>query len=663
MGLKQHLKGTAAVLTVTALAFALNGCGGKKEAKKFSVPKENLPAGVVSVIRPKPNNETIFVRALVQETARRNQVARLYTEALAHYDVEKGNAKDHEKLLKKAKAAWKSARDSASVAMFYAMGLSQLERTEGYDPYQKSKAMLTVPEIHLMPVAYAEVSKVKRVNNTKEEVFSKYSAKEIQEDLKKVPEGKELLAISQMYHTDGITAVDIMHTVNPNYNSSGRSWKDIGYDAAYRGAHVVKTAGKAAGTGLAAVAMVAAGGSTGGPVGLYLATLKTSTALIDTGVDAMQTLNVLVTGEENDFLNTTLKATGGLDTAASIVTFDLTKPIANLKGVGSYKFKEGATLVNQVKGFGYMTKMGLGSVAGELAKGNLKDAAKLINPEGVNNALGVMNGIYSTGKDINDAIKSGDKEKNKQETVVISSSETDDGKIETRTGLLSKKDKNKMTDKEKEEEKEKLKALGLTEEEVENAKKEAKQNKAAAATKSSQDLEKDAENVANAGGAGDYKNMFDMFIDSTRNGLIESILGPGGSMSDLDKILSEAAGEEMKATGLIISKDDKGNIKSVQVVGEKKNAGAPFASSKVAGTYRVYVPKEKKNVTVNVKDAGGKLSVTYSYYWGLEGKENKEATVEGPYTPSYDPQTGRGQLGEYSFQFTNNGGQMSLTVR
>ena len=93
MGLTKFLKGITAVLTVAALTFALGGCGGgKKKANKFTVPKEKLPAGVVSVIRPRPNNETLFVRMLVHEAVRRNCVAQMYTKALIHYDLTKGNA-------------------------------------------------------------------------------------------------------------------------------------------------------------------------------------------------------------------------------------------------------------------------------------------------------------------------------------------------------------------------------------------------------------------------------------------------------------------------------------------------------------------------------------------------------------------------------------------
>ena len=234
---------------------------------------------------------------------------------------------------------------------------------------------------------------------------------------------------------------------------------------------------------------------------------------------------------------------------------------------------------------------------------------------------------------------------------------TDDGKSETRTGLLSTKDKGKMTDKEKEEEKEKLKALGITEEEFEKAQKEAKENRAAAATMSSKDLEKNAEEVANAGGAGDYKNMFDTFVESTRQGLIESILGPGGNIHDLDKFLSEAAGEEMVATNVIVETDEKGN-KNLLVVGKKKDTTPPFAPAKVAGTYKV--PVNNGTVTIIVKSQGEGITLNYPYYRNNVLKHRTETPA------SYDSQTGKGTLvnegSTCSFWFTNSNGKMIMGV-
>ena len=273
-----------------------------------------------------------------------------------------------------------------------------------------------------------------------------------------------------------------------------------------------------------------------------------------------------------------------------------------------------------------------------------------------------MSGVYSTGSEIKGAMQSNDKGKNG--ILAISSSETEDGRIEVRTGLLSQKDRKKMTDKEKEAEKEKLKALGMTEKEIEETEKKVKQTKAADSVKTQKELEKEAQNLLEAGGGSDYKNMFDMLIDSTRQGLINAILGPGGKMSDLDKMLSEAAGEEMKATGVIVVKDDKGNIKSVQVVGEKKNATAPFAPSKVAGTYHLKVDGEP--VTVVVTANGGTISASYYYFmehYDEKGElTRKEKKTVGPFTPSYDPQTGYGSAGKYNFHFTNNGGSIGLSV-
>ena len=650
MRLTNCLKGAAAVLTVAILAFSLSGCGGgKKETKKYSVPADQLPAGIVSVITPRPNNETLFVRALVQEAVRRNYVAKKYNEALIHYDPKKGKVAEHKKLLQKSKKAWKSARDAASVAMFYAMGLSRMEREKGYDPYQKT-AMLTVPEIRLMPTAYA---KEEKKLNTKEEVFAKYSKMTIVKDMLKFPEGKRLLAISKMYHTDGQTAVEIMRTVNPNYRDAeqGKSMAADVADVAYKAANVAKTAGKAAGVVVAGAAAVAAA-----PAAVPAAVAVVAVKTADTVVDAHQTYTVLKTGEEDKDLNQMLKYTETADTAVSIVTFDLTKPVMNLKGTGQYKFVQGATTADKVRGYGYMTGQGLRSGLGELAKGELKSAVGLVNLEGSYNALGVVSGVYSR---VTDEPENKNNEKPKvydpNAAWVLTAREREDGKIETRTGIFDLINKSYDT----EENRKKAKALEKKIDDIIKQAKEEDKKKAAAATASHKELEKQAEEAASAGGANHYKEMFDIFLDSTRKGMLEAFLA-GGSSKDLDKLLSDAAGVEMKATGLTISRDAKGNITSASIAGEK--VAPPFAPSKVAGSYKVYVPRHKTTAYVTVRPNGGTISASY-YYFVTVGKDQKKESV-GPFTPSYNPQTGHGTAGAYSFQFTDNGGgQMSLTVR
>ncbi len=655
MGLMKYLKGTAALLTIAALAFALSGCGGgeKKKTKNFDVPADQLPAGVVSVITPRPNNETLFVRALVQEAARRNYVAKKYNEALIHYDSKKGNAAEHKKLLQKAKMAWKSARDAASVAAFYAIGLSQMERTKGYDPYQKT-AMLTVPEIHLMPVAYAKEDKKL---NTKEEVFSKYSKMTIVKDILKVPEGKRLLAISKMYHTSGETAIEIMRTVNPNYRAAeqGSSMAADAADVAYKAANIAKTAGKAAGVVVAGAAAVAAA-----PAAVPAAVAVVAVKTADTVVDAHQTYTVLTKDEEDKDLDQLLKYTETADTAVSIVTFDLTKPVMKMKGVGQYKFVEGATTADKIKGYGYMTGKGFQSGFGELAKLELGNAARLINVEGSYNALGVVTGVYSRMTDSPQDNKEKPKVYDPNAAWALSACEREDGRIETRTSVFDLINKQYDT----EENRKKAQALGKKIGDIIESAKEEKEKKAKSATASHKELEKEAEEAANAGGAGNYQKVFDVFLDSARKEMIENFLD-GGSKQDLDKLISEMAGEEMKATGVMISTDAQGNIVKASIVGEKKDA--PFAPSKVAGSYKVYVPKEKTTAYVTVRPNGGTISVSYYYYWEITNSKGevtkRQKESEGPFTPSYDPQTGRGTAGKYSFWFTNNGGQMSLSVR
>ncbi len=653
MGLPKYLKGVVAVLTVAVVSFALSGCGGgKKEVKEFSVPVDKLPEGIISVIKPKPNNETLFVRALVQEVIRQNIVAQRYNEALIHYDSLKGNAAEHEKLLKKTKEAWKSARDAASVATFYAMALSQLERTEGYNPYQNPKtAMLTVPEIHLMPVAYAKEDKK---YNSKEEVFSKYSPQLIRNDLKKIPEGKQLLAISKMYHTTGKAAVDIMNTVNPDYTPKGRSWGDITADVAYRSANVAKTAGKIAGVGLAAVGTMAAAG----PVAALAGGIAVTVKIVDTGLDAVQTSLVVLTGEEDKGLNKALAVTGTADTVVSIMTFDLSKPMMGNHGI---KFKDTGSLtkniINQAKGYvqgsaygaskaAQNVKGGIQSIKTGLLNynsgfpvGNLKLAAKqVMASEGNLNALSVTSGIIGLNDNYN--------------TLCSSSKETGDGRTETRTGSFSVKNGT-------EEDNLKAKALGLSSiEDLKKLEEAVKQQKADAAVATSKEFEKAAEEAANSGGAGQYTEMFNSFVDATREGLLEAILGPGGNMNDLDKILTEAAGEEMKATNIIVSRDEEGNITRAAIVGEKKNAEPPFAPAKVAGTYKV--PVDNGTVTIIVKVQGEGITLAYPYYRNNVLKHRTETPA------SYDPKSGKGTLvnegSTCSFWFTQTNGKMSMNV-
>lgn len=649
----KYLKGTAALLTVAALAFALNGCGGgKKEVKKFSVPADKLPAGVVSIISPMPNKETLFVRLLVQESVRRNVTAQQYTRALIHYDVKKGNAADHEKLLKKAKKAWQSARDSASVATFYAICLSKLERTKGYDPYQKT-ALLTVPEIRLMPTVYA---KEKGKLNTKVEVFSKYNASEIREDIDKVPEGKKLLAISKMYHTDGATACSIMNEVDPNYQASDRSWEDIGYDAAFKGCHVLKTVGKVAAVGVAIYAMAPAvaiytGVGAGTSIGATLAApviLTGSLGAVVTGTGSAlassgQTAHVLIYGEEHETLQKVVDAAETVDTIMNVGNL-LLKPT-----VGNIKLEMGLKDTKLAKPF----------LPKSLSPKELEETVKRIDNlndvyDGLSLSTSLSPGLDSVKNNIKNQLLS-NKDQILSNTLVISALKTEDGRTETRIGALSVENGT-------EEDKQKAEALGLlnssaTMDDLKKLPQTAEQAATSVAIATSKELEQGAEEVANAGGA-QYKGMIDSFVDSTRNGLLESILGPGASMDDLDKWLSKAAGEEMKATQLIVSTDEQGNVKDIKVVAQKKDKTPPFAPKKVAGTYKV--PYQGGSLKFVVKAQGENLIIDYQYYRNKELKHRREKPA------SYDPQTGKGVFAVENstcpFWFTNTNGKMSMGV-
>ncbi len=646
MGLTKYLKGAAEVLTVAALAFALNGCGGgKKEATKFTVPKEKLPSGVVSIIRPMPNKETLFVRLLVQESVRRNVAAQQYTRALIHYDVKKGNAADHERLLKKTKKAWQSARDSASVATFYAICLSKLERTKGYDPYQKT-AMLTVPEVRLMPTVYA---KENRKLNTKVEVFSKYNASEIREDIDKVPEGKKLLAISKMYHTDGATACSIMNEVDPNYQASGRSWEDIGYDAAFKGCHVLKTAGKVAAVGLAVYAVAPAvaiytgvgtatsiGATFAAPViltgSLSAVVTGTGSALASTG----QMTHVLIYGEEHETLQKVVDTAETLDTIVNVGNL-LIKPTA-----GKIKLEMGLKDTEIAKPF----------LPKNLSPKQLEETVKRI--DNLNDVYDFMSLSTSLSSGI-DSIKNNIKDQMPYDTLAISVIKTADGRTETRIGGLSAKNGS-------EKDKQTAEALGLLDssakmDDLKKLSKTAEQATASVAIATSKELEQGAEEVANAGGA-QYKGMIDTFVDSTRNSLLESILGPGASIDDLDKWLSKAAGEEMKATQLIVSTDEQGNVKDIKVVAQKKDTTPPFAPAKVAGKYKVPYNNSTLNFTVTAQ--GDNIIIEYQF------ARNNVMTKRREKPAAYDPQTGKGMFAVEGstcpFWFTNSNGKMSMGV-
>lgn len=516
---------------LAALLFLLAGCGGKENSKNFSVSAEKIPAGVFSIVRPQVNKETLFVRGMVQEAYRRYIVARLYTGALVHYDVNKGNAEEHKNLLKKTQSAWKSARDTASVASFYAIGLSRLERTEGWSGYKETAAL---NEFNLMKSAYAaESEKEKKKKKTdyatlnyksKDDVLREYSQAQLRKMLDKYPEGKQLLGISCALQIDGKTACDIMNTVNPDYQHEGRTWQDIASDTAYRGASVLKTAGKAAGVGLAAIGTAAATAPAAVVVGGTVVLIK----IVDTGLDAVSTGLVVFTGEEDKSLNKALAVTGTADTVASVVTFDLTKPV--LGG----NLQEGATVGKYLQG----NFQGAKETLGLISTNGLKTAAKNINPEGANNAIGVITGLMGL--------------KGNYDTLVVTEKNTEDGKTETRTGALTVQNPEKN-------DKETAASLDAS---LDNAQKQAEataKEREAAKEAGADDYAKAAEAVEKAGGADKYKDNVDKIVEETRKELTDALPGTNPDDGTLDEEIATTAAEESKASG-VISGEESGDI-------------------------------------------------------------------------------------------------------
>ncbi len=663
MGFMTRRKRMASVLAAVIIAAALTGCGGKKEApaKAFAVPPDQMPEGVISLVTPMPNNETLFVRAMVQEAVRRGTVAQLYNEALIHYDIKKGNAADHQKLLKRAQKAWEDARAVAAAATFYAIGLSELERSGDWDPYRQT-AMGILPEIRLMRAAYAAEKRL----NTKAEVYSKINKVGIRKEISRFPESKQLLAITKMYHTSGQTACEIMNEVNPDYQATGRSWQDKAADVAYRGCHVAKTAGKVAGVGLAAVGLTAVAT----PVAAVGGMLAFGVKLVDTAVDATQTTTVLFTGEENEGINKVLAVTGTADTVCSLVTFDFSKPLmgnhgVNVKSAGPwYKnipntfkayFKGGAN--NTVRFGKNLAKTGKSAEAAltnynsGFSAQNLKIAAKqLFVSEGNLNLLGVTTGVAGFKENV--------------DTVVGKAGQTKDGTLDYRNLSINSK--------QIEEELKKAKALEVDPEEIKKALEEIEQAQAKAATAASEELEKAAEKVEATGPSGEAKELMDDIVDSTNKGLIEAFTGPGGTMGDLGRILNDAAAVELKATGQLGKAGETGDTAGTgvpqktatekgtpqQAAAEKTDTQPPFAPSKVAGTYKIR--KNGTTLTFVVRKQGNGILCQYHYYRNNKPKTRNETPA------SYDPQTGRGLFAVEGstcpFWFTKTGGKMNMHI-
>lgn len=533
----------------------LTGCFGNKSGSKFAVSPEELPPGVTSVIRPKPTNETLFVRWLAQDACRRYVAARLYTEALAHYDVSKGNIEEHKKLINKTKAAWKSAKDTAAVATFYAIGLSRLERTEGESLYKETAALY---DFGIMKTAYAEEKEKEKKKTdygslnykSKDDVMRDYTKKELKEMLDKYPEGKQLLGISNALHIDGQTACDIMNTVNPDYQSTGRTWRDHVYDTAYRSSAVLKTAGKAAGIVIVGAGTMAASAPAAVLAGGAVLLIK----VVDTGLDAVNTGFIVFTGNDEKSLAKPLAVTGTADTVASIVTFDLTKPV-----LGD-NLKEGANLIQYIQG----NFKGAKDIYKVLSAGEtkgvvniLKEMAKHINPEGVNNAGGVISGLLDM--------------KGNYDTLAVTEKPTEKGETETRAGTFSSKNPT-------EEDKKTAAALDAS---LDDAKKQAEateKEQEAAKNQSSEDYAKAAETVEKAGDADKYKENLDKLVDETYKGLEENLPGATADNGAVDKAINEAAEKESKASGVIrgdvsgeISGEESGNVSGDSVKG--KTAG------------------------------------------------------------------------------------------
>ena len=645
MGISKRL---LSVILAVLLALSLVGCS-KKQAG-FKVPDEKMPDKVVSTKNPAPTKELMFVRGLAQEAYRRNVVAKQYTRALVHFDAAKGSKEEHKKLVKAAKDAWQKALTAAEVASFYAIGLSQLDRAQGESIYAQAALQEVAPM--LLRTAYAaegrKLTKQEVYRNyqaaggkkaTKDEVYAKHSKKDIAKYAEAYPESKQLLGLMTVLHTDGKTASEIMRDVNPDYEASGRSMSDIANDVAYRSLNVVKTTGHAAGVCLAMATIPTTGGASAA-----LAGGAASVGFTSLGFDALQTLHIVITGEEHKQLQQVVDIAGKAEAVTGLMTFDLSKPILG-KSVNVDKLGK----LGQVQQYAKANAQGAKELFGKLAAGELKSAAKVVNTEAAYNAVSSSYGVYDSFL------------KGEDDTLVVSTSTGDDGSTITRSATVNSKNPDAAV----------LEAMGMTGEELKKTVENDTAAQAVAATASAGDIAKGAEEVAK-----EAPKNYDTVMELMGNDLMKGLIGPGGfDQAKLSALLSQQAGIEMRATGVSFVTDSKGNVTKALVTGEAANKNENYAVKNVVGQYNLDVQYrtgtgkiKTEPITVSVTDGGSKPVMTYTFYVNFDdGRAPKPYSYPTTVT-AYDAKTGRGTLnageyGSYSFQFSGRPKAMSLTVQ
>ena len=606
-----------AVLLTVMLITVMAGCG--KKSVSFKVDKEKLPKGVVHVKTPLPNKALMIGEFLTQEALRRYVTAYAYTQAVTHYDFEKGNAKDFAALARKMKTSWQSAKDAASLALFYDIKLSEMSRRTDYKRY----AMADTGSSVFVKTAYAAKKSKEEVYNsakTKEEIYATHSKSDIKKYLESYPEEKQLCGLAKVLQTNGKTACEIMKDVYPEKVEIGsRSWGDIGYDIAYRGANVAKTAGKAAGLGIAVLMKPATGGAS-----MAVATGVGFIKLADTVADVTQTTHVLINGEENKAMQKVLSVTEKADAIAGILTFNI-----NAESISK----------------------SLTSSSAELAK-----MARLGDANNITTAI-QLNNITSTGASVLSYLV----EQEQQEAcLVVKGGVSDDGR-ETRTAIVPTDNLGS------EETKAILAAMDDTPENVQKDIQAIRDNNAVAATATSEEYATFAEEVAKAGDGAKNGEALDKVIGSTVSTLAATLAGSGVPLED---VLLKMATAELANTAVIVVDNPDGNKTAIVVPPQAKTATKPYAIENIVGKYHTEVVyKSPRPLVTNQtepidvvfeKASGGNLKLTFTWY--SDGDGGVKAHTETEIVTHYDPATGVGRIGKYEFRFSGTKGNMHLSV-
>ena len=548
--MKKWMKLTALLTAVSLFAMCFAGCGSESS---FKVDKEKLPKGVIQVDKPCPSKALLLGEALTQEALRRYAVANAYTQAVAHYDLKKGNANEFSALADKMKKAWQSGKNASTYALYYNIRLLEMSRSSDY----KSYAQLENKGIQFMSTAYAaeekkKIKKTTRNPKSKEEIYAKDNKEAIKEFIEAYPEEKQLFALTQVLDTSFSTACDVMKDIYPERigGGEGRSWEDIGYDILYRSANVTKTVGKVAGIGIAVLTMPAAWGTS--------AALCAGAGLVkiaDTTLDSAQTAHVLVTGEEIALLNKGLKVTEAADAVCGVLTF-------NIKAESLSK--------------------SLSECTKELA-----EMATTGDPNNIVTAMQVSQ-IFSTGASfLSTAVAN---EQGEETVFTVIKEAIDANGRQVRTAGIPVSQLNTPSGKEQ------LAAMDMTPEEAAEAIREEETMKA---NLSSEDYVKAAEAIRDAGDGAKYGEAFDNAIATGVTAIANRF---GVDRDSLDALLQKMADAELnKTAGFTLY----GNGEIIE-----KNT-APYSVENVVGSYPVKWGSGMAQVTVS--NVGGKLYINYDW--------------------------------------------------